>query len=256
MRTRAVLMATAAAVAITAPQTVSAQVVQPDEVITMSQWRYDDLYTGGSNSVEQFIDDVAVYGTDGEEIGDVENIIFGPDDRVISVVAEVGGFWDIGDTHVNIPWDQVELAPGGDGITVPVTQQNVEDYGFEPDQIVTAEEAATEVETVDDDLETGERAWRATELIGDYARLRDSEGEGQGYRNYGYVHDIIVRDGQIAAVVVQPNAGWGTRGFRAFPWYGYGVGWGPGRTYYDMPYGREDIGEMEAFDYGRFEPAD
>ena len=92
------------------------------------------------------------------------------------------------------------------------------------------------------------RAWRASELIGDYARLRD----GNAYGDYGYVSDLILRDNKVAAVVVQPRAGYGP-GYRAYPYYGYPYGWNAGSPYYDMPYTEDDILDAEPFDYDRFE---
>lgn len=43
------------------------------------------------------------------------------------MVAEVGGFWDIGDTHVAVPWAQVDVQ-SYDRIVVPVTEETVDDY--------------------------------------------------------------------------------------------------------------------------------
>ena len=217
------------------------------EVISLSDWSYDDLYAGGI-SAEDFIDEMEVYGATGDEIGEVEDVIIGPDGQIVSIVAEVGGFWDIGDTHVSIPFDQIEMAETGDGIIVPVTEDTVGDYGFDQ-EVFSAESAATEAVTGVDDAEVM-RGWRASEFIGDYARIRN----GDVYGNYGYVSDLILRDGQVAAVVVQPDAAYGG-GYRAYPYYGYGAGygWNAGSPYYDMPYGEQDIGGMEEFDYERFD---
>lgn len=224
----------------------AAESIEVGEVISLADWTYDDLYTGFS--ADNFIDEMEVYGVGGEEIGDVEDIIIGPDGRILSIVAEVGGFWDIGDTHVSIPYDQVTFAAVGDGITVPVTEETVGEYGFDR-EVFTAGAAATEMVTGVDDAEVV-RGWRATELIGDYARIR----EGDTYTDYGYVSDLILRDGEVAAVVVQPDAAYGV-GYRAYPYYGYdaGYGWDAGSPYYDMPYEATEVIEEEEFDYGRFE---
>jgi sporulation protein YlmC with PRC-barrel domain len=216
------------------------------EVIALSEWRYDDLYSGGI-SADDFIDEMVVYDPTGEEIGIVEDILIGPDGRVIAIVAEVGGLWDIGDTHVSVPYDQVEMAADQSGIVVPVTEGTVDDYGNWGDAATL-----TGVENVDSEIAAGiddvplPRAWRVSELIGDTARLSG----GVGTAPYGYVNDIILRDGQVAAVVVQPDRAFGT-GYRAYPYYGYGTGWDAGAPYYDMPYTREDVGEMEEFEYDR-----
>lgn len=49
-------------------------------------------------------------------------------------------------------------------------------------------------------------------------------------------------------------SGWcAARGLYTYPYYGYGYGWNPGLGYYDLPYAREDIAELEPLDYERFE---
>ena len=55
------------------------------------------------------------------------------------------------------------------------------------------------------------------------------------YRGYGYVQDLIFRDGEVAATVVDRNAGYGTGGRYAYPYFGYNYGWYPGGRYYDLP---------------------
>ncbi|SDY89488.1 PRC-barrel domain-containing protein [Citreimonas salinaria] len=217
------------------------------EVISLADWTYDDLYAGGF-SAEDFIDEMVVYGVSGEEIGEVEDIIIGADGQIASIVAEVGGFWDIGDTHVSIPFDEVAMTEVRDGIVIPVTEDTVGDYGFDQ-EVFSAVTAADEAVSGVDDAEAI-RGWRASELIGDYARVRD----GDAYGDYGYVSDLILRDGAVAAVVVQPDAAYGA-GYRAYPYYGYegGYGWNAGSPFYDMPYDQQEVGEVDVLDYERFE---
>ena len=215
------------------------------EVLPLSQWSYDDLYAGGI-SAEEFIDEKDVHDPTGEEIGDVEDILIGPDGRVLAIVAEVGGLWDIGDTHVSVPIAQVRV--DGDRVTVPITEDQVDDFDLWGDDDVYAAQGGDvggEVVVGIDDL-TLPRVWRATEIIGDTARLSEPEG----FANYGYVNDLILRDGQVAAVVVDPTGTYGT-GYRAYPYTGYGRGWTAGTPYYDMPYRADEVGEMEQFDYER-----
>ncbi|WEX10639.1 PRC-barrel domain-containing protein [Chelativorans sp. AA-79] len=214
------------------------------EVIALPEWRSDNLYADGI-SVDYVMDEAEVYGPGGDEIGSVENFVFAEDGRVLSIVAEVGGFWDLFDTHVNVPWEEVTYSGGR--LTILVTEDNVEDYSLFKTGYLTAQGAAGDTTVVEDDLATGPRSFRASELIGDYARIRADDQDN--YANYGYVNDLILRDGQIAAVVVNPNAGYGTPGPYAYPYYGYG--WAPGMPYYDMPYGEQDVAQAERFDYDR-----
>jgi sporulation protein YlmC with PRC-barrel domain len=250
------LLATAAAFAL-GPAVASVQdakdVNVQTDVITLPEWHPEVLYEGGW-SAEEFIDEAEVYGPTGEEIGDVENIIIGADGKVLSIIAEIGGFLEIGDMHVSVPWDQVEFTVGGDNVTIPVTQETVENYSLFTDPLLTATDAATDIQSVKGDNAdvalTGTRAWRVTELIDDYTRIKD----GDGFANYGYVDDVIIKDAAVASVVVRPDVAWGARGLYAYPYYGYGYsGWYPGLGSYDLPYAREEIAELEPFEYERFE---
>ena len=223
------------------------------DVVELSAWNTDELYTGGM-SAEDFIDEVEVVGAAGEEIGDVEDIIVGSDGRVIAVVAEIGGFIDLGDTHVAIPWDEIEATAGMESIVVPFTEDTIDDYdvaetgyGAFDEVDVTGAVAGRDVAVGIDDQPLGPRAFRVSELIGDYARIRGADGET--YSNDGYVDDLIIQDGQVTAVIVNATAAYG-RGAYAYPYYPYSSGYGYG-PYYDMPYGESEIGDAEPFAYDR-----
>lgn len=243
-----------------------------ENVVSLEGWAYDDLYARGM-SAEEFIDEYEVYGAAGEEIGDVEDVIVGADGEVLAVVAEIGGFIDIGDTHVAVPWGEIEMNVAGQAITIPVTEENVEDYGvygegyaYGDEVAVTGAVAGQEVVGGLDDAELGPRAYRVSEIIGDYVRIRDDAQATDaamaddammdrpgypgrvGYRDYGYVNDVIIADGRVQAVVVNPDLAYG-RGYYAYPYYSpYYYGYGP---YYDLPYGEEEVGAVEPFEYER-----
>lgn len=215
-------------------------------ITSLGAWSYDQLYSGGM-SAEAIIDNADVYGPEGEEIGEVEDILLGSDGTVVAIIAEVGGLWDIGDTHVSVPWDEVEIS--GDRIVTSVTEDNAAEHGvYDNGRIARSEAAATLLSGVEDAM-AGDRLWRASELIGDYARLRE---EGS-YVNYGYVNDIILGDGEVTAVVVEPDGRFGFGGYQAYPYYGYdrGHGWTPGSPYYDLPYRRDESAQLGAFEPGR-----
>ncbi|WP_147115257.1 PRC-barrel domain-containing protein [Tateyamaria sp. syn59] len=223
-----------------------ATTLETNEILSLADWRYDDIYAGGI-SAEEFIDEMEVYGVTGEEIGEVEDLVIGPDGRVLSVIAEVGGFWDIGDTHVNIPFEEVSLADDSDGIMVPLTGDSVSDYDLWTYDAVSADEAGSQTISGVDDMDVV-RAWRVSELIGDTARLQD----GDIYSEFGYINDLILRDGEVAAVVTNASSAYGA-GYQAYPFYGYDydMGWDAGSPYYDLPYTEDEIGELERFDYER-----
>ena len=232
------------AVAVALPSLAAAQTVEGD-IVSLDGWTYDHLYEQGT-SIEELLD-ADVDGPTGEDIGRVENVLFSAEGEALSVIAEVGGFLDIGDTHVSVPWEEVEIDADADTVVLPVTQETVEEYTLFTDDYVTLEDTQ-EIEEVGGNgwgtVDAGPRVWRAAELIGDYARLNGGETPVA----YGYVDDIVVVDGAIEAVVVSPDVTWGTPGTYAYPYYGTGYGWGPAYDYYDLPYTEEDIVEMEPFE--------
>ncbi|ROT98100.1 PRC-barrel domain-containing protein [Histidinibacterium lentulum] len=214
-----------------------------DQVEVLSGWNYDTLYETGW-SVENMFDLTEIRDANGEDIGDVENVIFANDGEVLGIIAQVGGFWDIGDTHVYVPWDQVEIGDTIQVATIPVTEETVDDYTvfgeywFEEETLTEAE--TEETGPVNDDLEAGSGIFKATDMIGSYAYLTD------GVR-YGYVADLIVQDDAVSAIVTDAAA-YGTGGYYAYPyaWRGTVPTAGPR---YDMPYGPQEVDTLEAFDY-------
>ena len=221
----------------------------PNVAVPLEQWRVESVYRGGGFSADDFTDEMEVVDPSGEEIGEVEDIVVGINGEILSVIAEVGGFWGIGDTTVSIPWDTIELAAERNGIIVPVTEDTVDDYRAFADLYVPAETAEAEITTGIEDTLLGPRAWRVSELIGTVARIR----EGEGMRAYGYVSDLILKGGEVVAVIVQSEGAFGSDGRFAYP-YGErltGYRWNPGTPYYDLPYTAEEVGAAVPFDYGQ-----
>jgi PRC-barrel domain len=141
-----------------------------------------------------------VYGETGEEAGEVEDLIIGPDGALPAVIVEVGGFLDVGDTHCRVRWEDVQLAPDLEGISVPVSMENIEKYSIFPE----------------DQEDAAERGSRARELMNDYVSLADyllRHGAGRG-----------LQDGDLSATGVYPDVGYGVDGPYAYPWYGYKYG--------------------------------
>jgi hypothetical protein len=226
----------------TEPQapTQSQQPAEQPPIIALSDWNYDDIYSNGW-SLERLIENARVYGAEGEEIGEVENVLLSTDGKILSVVAEVGGFLDIADTHVSVPWDQVAFSPALDLIEIPVDQENVEDYSLFGEWGYFTKPEADVTQVVNEELLTGPRVWKATDLIDDYALLATSLA-------YGYVDDLIfTNDGMLHAVVVEPDASY-AGGPYAFPYYGYAYGWYPGSPYYALPYDQDEITVIDTFD--------
>lgn len=212
-----------------------AQEAMVDEPVAISAWNYDELYAMEGFRGEALLD-ADVYGVGGEEIGEVENVIF-EGDQAIALVAESGGFLDIGDRHVVVPWDQVEFIDGA--IVVPVTEETLDDYDIWGETSVVSR-SLDEIKVADDgEVAPTVSAWRLTDLLYDYAT---AAGAG-----YGYINDVIMsRDGSIEAVVTMPRGG----GYYATPFYGTGYGYSPYGSTYDVGYGAGELGGLEEFEYG------
>lgn len=214
---------------ITAALALGTGAVAAQDVVSLDDW--NERLAGYENgwSADQVIR-LDVRNAEGESIGEVENIVIGPDGNVAGLILEVGGFLDIGDTHFMVPWDQVAIT-GGMGkieyVTVPVADDNWDQF---------------DLSASSGDVETGPRSFRATELIGDYTSLTDNRG-------YGIVNDLVFdADGALEAVVVNRSGSSGG-GYQAYPYYGYDYGFDPGRDYYDLPYADDDLGALEPYDY-------
>jgi hypothetical protein len=143
-----------------------------------------------------------------------------------------------------VPWDQIQVSSDLSRVTIPVTEETVEDYsGSYVDGFLQKAETGQR-RIVESDLATGARVWKATELIGDDAFLNDNAG-------YGNITDLVfTSDGNLHAVVVNAYAGYGG-GYRAFPFYGYRYGWSPGYPNYYLGYDRNDIAVLPILDFDK-----
>jgi rRNA processing protein Gar1 len=66
-------------------------------------------------------------GPDWNDIGEIEDIVLDRSGQMVGVVAEVGGFLDIGDKHVLIRMDDVRLSAVDDETYVLVTRKTEEE---------------------------------------------------------------------------------------------------------------------------------
>lgn len=176
--------------------------------------------------------DMEVVGKKGEDIGSVENLLINQQGQIVAIIAEVGGFLDIGDTHVAVPWNEISI--GNDKVQAPITENNASEYSIFKEEYFSKMDVGQKV-TVEDDLATGPQIWKATDLINDYVVLENNVG-------YGYVTDLTFNSqGNLQSVIVNsanPDFGYG---YYAYPWYGYGAGWAPSLSYYALPYNERDL---------------
>lgn len=245
MMKRKALMAIAGMSCSAAP--AAAQDVVDAGTIIPENWSYEALYESEAWSVDALFG-TDVVGSDGTRIGDVEDLVLNADGELVALIAEVGGFWDIGDTHVSVPWQRVQL-DGGGPVTIPVTAENVAEFDLFsssplPDD---ADPAAEIVEGVDDEALVM-ALWRASDLIGDYVRV---QSDAETWLEFGYVSDLLIGDGRIAATLVSTTARYGpgtyAYPYRGGPAEGYGV-WFPNATTQDLPILVGEATSLPAFD--------
>lgn len=230
----------------------AAQDVVDAGTIVLDNWNYDALYSSDTWSIDDFFGR-DVIGSDGTQIGDVEDVVLNDEGDVVALIAEVGGFWDIGDTHVSVPWEMVERDAGG-SVAIPVTEDNVSEYDlFESSPLQGDSVLAEEIVEGVDDKELGMELWRASDLIGDYVRV---QGDGTDWVNFGYVSDVLIDDGSIAATLVSTTARYGM-GTYAYPYprgssAAYG-GWTPNATIQDLPILVGDATTLPQFEMDRMQ---
>jgi len=204
------------------------RVVQPaDEVegstwVDIATWEHAPLYDGWRAG--ELLDEEA-YGENGDVVGEVEDFIVGPDGFIQQVVVEGGGFLDIGDSHLAVPWSEVTRS-GEESITTPLTEANLDGYGM--------------FENVDDMPTTAEN-FRMRHMLGSYVT---ADGVG-----YGDIRDVIIsEEGKLQAVIVYPAYGYGY-GNRPVAVPYYSDRYDPYGTYYQTPYTAETLSDLRPFDY-------
>jgi sporulation protein YlmC with PRC-barrel domain len=224
----AVLLSGAAAgSALPAAAQETAAVRDDAKVVKLSEFDVD-RYKDGAWFADE-LRDSEVYDREGEQVGTVQSIIMNKEGQVEKLVVETGGFLDVGDKVVAVPWREIDVTPGKKGVVAEnLDADNVKNFSLFNDR---------------ESVSTGPRSFRASELQGDFVTLNGGEG-------YGYVRDLLFdQGGKLQAVVVAPDAASDVDGYRAYPYYGYGFE--PGLDNYALPYGTDEIGAYdEPFDYG------
>ena len=76
-------------------------------------------------AVEQMIGKPVV-NAEGQEIGQVRDLLMGQDGAVAQAIIDVGGFLGVGAKQIAVPWDQIAVQPDGNGITLPMDRQQLE----------------------------------------------------------------------------------------------------------------------------------
>lgn len=82
----------------------------------------DEGWNGGWDSDTAY----DAVGTDWNQIGEIEDIVLSKDGKIKGIIAEVGGFLDIGDKHVMIPVENISLVAVDDKTYSFVTSHSEE----------------------------------------------------------------------------------------------------------------------------------
>ena len=99
-----------------------------DELIRARDIVDSDIYSIGTEMDDASWDamDLSTNDDGWTEIGEVEDVVLDQSGQMVGIVAEIGGFLDIGDKHVMLEVGDVRLSPRGDGEYIFVTRQTEE----------------------------------------------------------------------------------------------------------------------------------
>ena len=64
-----------------------------------------------------------VYGANGKKLGEIDNLLVGPDNRVHAAVIEFGGFLGMGEHKVAVPWDKLNVTK--DRVTANMNEDQI-----------------------------------------------------------------------------------------------------------------------------------
>lgn len=70
------------------------------------------------------IEDMDLYTEDGEEVGEIEEVLMDGEGRIVALSAEVGGFLGVGEKDVVLQFDQVQFQ--NDRFIVSMTKEQLE----------------------------------------------------------------------------------------------------------------------------------
>ncbi len=226
--------AIAAALLALAPLAAAAQTLQETPVRPSGREATKPApFLGGVSAVE-FIRDRDVYGALSEDIGEVADLVVGPDNRVVSVIAVIERFLDIGESYVSVPVELIEggMIGGRPAIRIPITD---EDDMFDYPLFGGPERPgglAREIRPVDAEPILPGGLWRVSEQIGRPVRVIGEDGDLAGF---GLVDDFILSENEVVAVIVTPDVSVGAGGPRGFAVQAFGGGWNPAKGEYRLP---------------------
>ncbi|HET8726357.1 MAG TPA: PRC-barrel domain-containing protein, partial [Alphaproteobacteria bacterium] len=92
--------------------------------LAMAQQATTTAAPSDATSELRAIDDLRIVGPNGEDIGEIEEVLIDASGQVVAVSVEAGGFLDVGDKDVIMQLDQLQIQ--GERITTNLTRQEIE----------------------------------------------------------------------------------------------------------------------------------
>jgi len=89
----------------------------------------DDAIIAAENSTDlraEKLIGTTVYNVQGDEVGEVEDIVFDQNGQIVGVVLKVGGLLGIGGKSVGIKWNEVDVSPKEALVTISYDKEQLE----------------------------------------------------------------------------------------------------------------------------------
>lgn len=95
-----------------------------------ADWSYDRLYSSGWSARAPI--EAEARGSEGNTIGELEDLVVNPDRTLVGIIVESGGVLDeIGETEFGVPWREVKIGDDMSAVSVPVNKENTDDFNVE-----------------------------------------------------------------------------------------------------------------------------
>ena len=179
------------------------------------------LAADGETKVNAAIDsktliDQDIVNANGDKVGTVESVVIDKKGDVKYVIAGVGGFLGMGEKHVALKWDDLNVTQQGDHVTANVTKEQLQalpDYKqpesasanriYAYDDAVKMNQYLTDggiaggkTTDIDNDTTVTAAGLRASDVVG--AKVESASGD-----NIGEISEVILKqDGSVNGVVV------------------------------------------------------
>lgn len=215
---------------------------QAEDTTPLGEWSYDKLYQDAGFTAHNLME-AGILDAESNKVGTVENVLLNEQDQIVAIIAQVGDVWESGDTHLLIPWEEVEVAVKG--LVTPISEEKADEYGLFKSRYLTRQDL-TSTKQVEDKVSMSPSVWKVSDILDEFTNV----DEGQGY---GYVDNVLfTKEGKVQAVVIDAAINGGTETY-ALPFPGINQGWAPGLISYTLPYSESELLDVPAFEYEKYD---